>query len=111
MTALSAARARMSRRLPRIAWRSTRAVRPCMLLAGEQELPDLLGLLEERPEPRQRRLHRLGKLVRTAEPDERLRRDELEEDVAAARRHADEVHGEHVVVLEHEHAEGRGGFE
>src|SRR5215472_5461363 len=42
---------------------------------------------------------------RPAEALQRLGRDELEEDVRAAGRHADEVHGQHVVVLQQEHAE------
>src|SRR5690242_4587557 len=76
-----------------------------VLLRPEQERPQLLRLPEQPAERCERAVDGRGKLGGAAEPGQRLRRDELEEDVGAAGRHADEVHGEHVVVLEQQHAE------
>src|SRR5712692_655736 len=92
------------RAVPGAVWPRTSAV-------PEQQGADLLGLAEERAELRQRGVHRPGELLRAAEALERLRRNELEEDIAAARRQADEVHREDVVVLEEQHAERRAGLE
>src|SRR2546426_2621416 len=74
----------------------------------EQEGFEALGLAEQQPETGHGRVDRLRELARPAEPLERLRQDELEEDVRRARRHADEMDGEHPVVLEEDHAEGGG---
>src|SRR5262245_7998869 len=90
---------------PRIT-RSSMTLSPS--LVAEQERRDALGLAQQRSEARHRHVDDLGKLLRSAEALERLGADELEEDVGRAWRHRDEVHGEHPVILEEDHAEGSG---
>src|SRR5215467_200252 len=75
----------------------------------EQKRTDRCRVPQHLTEPREGGVHRGRELPWPAEALERLGRDELEEDVRAAGRHADEVHSQHVVVLQQEHAErGRG---
>src|SRR6266446_1068179 len=90
-----------------------RITRSSMVVSGssgvtEQEGFDALGLAEQQPETGHGQVDHLRELVRPAETLERLRSDKLEEDVGRTGRHADEMDGQHSLVLEEDHAEGGG---
>src|SRR5262249_38289743 len=63
----------------------------------EQERTDRRRVPQHLAEPREDGVHRGREFPRPPEALQRLGGDELEEDVRAAGRHADEVHGQHVV--------------
>src|SRR5438876_8069845 len=88
---------------PSLSWGSSRL--------PEEQRADRRGVFQHGAEPGEGGVHRRRELARPAEPRQRLGRDELEQDVGAPGRHADEVHGQHVVVLQQEHAERRRGLE
>src|SRR3954469_20910535 len=75
--------------------------------APEQQRADALRLAQHRAELRHGIVHPLRVARRTAELRQRLRRHELDEEVGPTGRHTDEMHHQHVVVLEQQHRERR----